>query len=98
MAWLPARPGSSAKQLRLMGGLEDLKTPAHTPAQFQRLVAAILPLRSLTLKGVTEIVKYHTYRNDDVHKSHRKNILPLQGLLILLHYSMTQTGYFTCKK
>jgi SRSO17 transposase len=51
------------------------KTPALTLPQARRLVAAVLPLHSLNLKGAIEIVKYHTHRNFVAHRSHRKKKL-----------------------
>ena len=38
----------------------------------KRLVQTVLPIRSLTRKGVIEIVKYYLKRNETAHRSHRK--------------------------
>jgi len=48
------------------------KTPALTLPQAQRLIAATFPLRSLTLEGAIEMIKYHTHRNHVAYISHRK--------------------------
>ena len=48
------------------------KTPALTLPQAQRLIAATFPLRSLTVEGTIQIVKYHTLRNYIAYTSHRK--------------------------
>jgi hypothetical protein len=53
------------------------KTPALTLPQAHRLIVAVLPLRSLTLQGAIEIVRYHTRRNDIAYKSHRKKRLAM---------------------
>jgi hypothetical protein len=36
------------------------------------LIAAVLPLRSLELRGALEIVSYHLRRNDIAYRSHEK--------------------------
>ncbi len=46
-----------------------------TAAQARRIIASVLPLRSLTLQGALEIVDYHTTRNYTAYKSHRKAAL-----------------------
>ena len=51
------------------------KNPALTLPQAQRLVAAALPLRTLTVKGAIEIVKYHMLRNYVAYVSHRKKAI-----------------------
>jgi len=43
--------------------------------QAQRIVAAALPLRTLTPKGALQIVEYHTRRNHVAYVSHRKKTL-----------------------
>ena len=43
--------------------------------QAQRLVAAALPLRTLTVEGAIEIVKYHMLRNYVAYVSHRKKAI-----------------------
>jgi hypothetical protein len=57
------------------------KTPALTLPQAQRLIAAALPLRSLTLKGAIERVRYHTLRNYVAYTSHRKKAVAKAKLL-----------------
>jgi hypothetical protein len=49
----------------------------------RRLLAAILPIKSLTLEGAMEIVKYHINRNLIAYKSHRKKRLRLAKRLNL---------------
>jgi hypothetical protein len=44
-------------------------------------LAAILPIKSLTLEGAMEIVEYHIHRNLVAYKSHRKKRLKLAKLL-----------------
>ena len=51
------------------------KTPALTLPQAQRLIAAALPLRSLTLEGAIQMVRYHTLRNYVAYVSHRKKAI-----------------------
>jgi len=48
------------------------KTPALTLPQAQRLIAATFRLRSLTLEGTIEMLKYYTRRNHIAYISHRK--------------------------
>lgn len=49
------------------------------------LVQAVLPIRSLTRKGVQEIVKYHLKRNETARQSHRKKQIAIaQSLGIAL--------------
>lgn len=43
-----------------------------TAAQAQRIIAAVIPLKSITLQGAIDIVTYHIRRNDIAYKSHRK--------------------------
>ena len=57
------------------------KSPALTLPQARKLIAAILPLQSITLKGAIEIVKYHTYRNHVAYISHRKKQVAKAKLL-----------------
>ncbi len=43
-----------------------------TLPQVRRLLAAVLPRRSLSLGGIMEIIKYHLQRNLTAYESHRK--------------------------
>ena len=38
----------------------------------RRLLSTVLPLKSLSVEGTMEIVKYHLHRNLVAYKSHRK--------------------------
>ena len=57
------------------------KTPALTLPQAQRLMAAVLPLRTLTVSGAIRIVRYHTRRNHVAYVSHRKKAIAKAKLL-----------------
>ena len=57
------------------------KTPALTLPQAQRLMAAALPLRTLTAKGALAIVRYHTWRNHLAYVSHRKKTIAKANIL-----------------
>ena len=46
-----------------------------TAAQAFRMVASVLPLRSVTPQDALEIVGYHIRRNDIAYKSHRKRAI-----------------------
>ena len=48
------------------------KTPLLTLPQARRQLAAVIPLRSLSLKGTMEIIEYHMQRNLIAYESHRK--------------------------
>ncbi len=49
------------------------------------LVQAVLPIRSLTRKGVQEIVSYYLKHNETARKSHRKKQIAIaQSLGIVL--------------
>ena len=53
------------------------KTPLLTLPQARRLLAAVLPVRSLSLEGVMEIIDYHLKRNLTARNSHRKKNVAL---------------------
>lgn len=46
-----------------------------TAAQAKRIIAAALPLKSLTIRGAIEIIVYHIKRNDIAYRSHRKRAI-----------------------
>jgi hypothetical protein len=48
-----------------------------TLPQVRKLLAAVLSLRSLSLKGTMEIIEYHLQRHLNAYKSHRKKKLLL---------------------
>ena len=48
-----------------------------TAAQAKRIIASVLPMKSLTPEGAIEIVRYHIKRNDIAYKSHRKGALEI---------------------
>jgi hypothetical protein len=52
-----------------------------TAAQARRIIASVLPLKSLTPQGALEIIAYHTRRNDVAYKSHRKAVLEVAAAL-----------------
>ena len=56
---------------------QSKKTPALTLPQARSLIAAVLPLRSLSRTGAIEILKYHTRRNHVAYTSHRKRRIEL---------------------
>ena len=43
-----------------------------TLPQARRLIAAVLPLRSLSLEDAIKLVQYYTRRNNVAYKAHRK--------------------------
>jgi hypothetical protein len=46
-----------------------------TAAQAKRIIAAALPLNSLTIQGAIEIIVYHIKRNHIAYRSHRKKAI-----------------------
>ena len=64
---------SSLRCISCIGCGSDLKkTPTLTVPQARRLIATLLPLRSLDKQGALEIVRYHIRRNFLAYRSHRK--------------------------
>jgi len=62
--------------------LDNIKHPALTLPQSQKLIAAVLPLASLSIKVALEIVCYHTKRNLVAYQCHeRKNLKKAEVLL-----------------
>ena len=61
-----------ALHLLLRLRLKFKKTPLLTVPLVRRLLATVLPMRSLTMKGAIEIVAYHLKRNLTAYESHRK--------------------------
>ena len=51
------------------------KTTVMTAAQAKRIIAAALPLNSLTIRGAVEIIVYHIKRNHIAYNSHRKRAM-----------------------
>ncbi len=52
-----------------------------TAAQAKRVIASILPMKTLTIQGAIEIVRYHIKRNDVAYKSHRKKAVAKAKML-----------------
>jgi len=48
------------------------KSVAVVLAMAKKLVQAVLPIHSITRKGVLDIVKYHLKRNYIAYQSHKK--------------------------
>jgi len=54
----------------------------------KKLVQTVLPIRSLTYKGVLEIVKYHLKRNETARQSHRKKQIAIVQKLNIIEVSL----------
>ncbi|MFT5728441.1 MAG: hypothetical protein ACI8PB_002595 [Desulforhopalus sp.] len=61
---------------------DNKKSPPLTLPQAQRLIAAVLPLASLSIRVALEIVRHHRKRNFVAYQCHKKRNLKKVEVLL----------------